>query len=216
MILKETIRRVLREESKKYLKPSDNVNQLIIKELNNLFSGSQMYHEDITNIRQDFLFCKNGKEIPEVWLYFEDEDDDLYESIDKRPTSERPFVEGTLKIYKETIDGLLRFIPVRKNYLLYTIENWFEETYLLEIEKKMGRNDLEIDEIFESGNDMEVCVPPMTKSEDVTMGDMIDYIKNNTLYRHNEIERREKEEPGWIEKTYLQKLRQSEIDRLNN
>ena len=93
MILKETIRRVLREESKKYLKPSENVNQLIIKQLNNLFSGSQMYHEDIANTRQDFLFCKDGKEIAEVWLYFEDEDDDLYESIDKRPTSERPFVE---------------------------------------------------------------------------------------------------------------------------
>lgn len=216
MILKETIRRVLREESKKYLKPSDNVNQLIIKQLNNLFSGSQMYHEDIANTRQDFLFCKDGKEIAEVWLYFEDEDDDLYESIDDRPTNERPFSEGTLKIYKETIDGLLRFIPVRKNYLLYAIENWFEETYLLEIEKKMGRNDLEIDEIFESGNDMGVCVPPMTKPEDVTMEDMIDYIKNNTLYRHNEIERREKEEPGWIEKTYLQKLRRNEIDRLNN
>lgn len=216
MNLKETIRRVLREESKKYLKPSENVNQLIIKQLNNLFSGSQMYHEDIANARQDFLFCKNGKEIAEVWLYFEDEDYDLYESIDNRPTNERPFSEGTLKIYKETIDGLLRFIPVRKNYLLYAIENWFEETYLLEIEKKMGRNDLEIDEIFESGNDMGVCVPPMTKPEDVTMEDMIDYIKNNTLFSYKDIEEHEKEAPGWIEKTYLQKLRQSEIDRLNN
>ena len=33
MILKETIRRVLREESKKYLKPSENVNQLIINDI---------------------------------------------------------------------------------------------------------------------------------------------------------------------------------------
>lgn len=216
MILKETIRRVLREESKKYLKPSENVNQLIIKQLNNLFSGSQMYHDDVSKTRQDFLFCKDGKEIAEVWIWFEDEDDDLYESIDNRPTNERPFSNGTLKIYKETIDGLLRFIPVRKNYLLYTIENWFEDTYLPEIEKKMGRNDLEIDEIFESGNDMGVCVPPMTKPEDVTMEDMIDYIQKNTLFRLIDIEKREKEEPGWIEKTYLQKLRKNEIDRLNN
>ena len=100
--------------------------------------------------------------------------------------------------------------------MLYAIENWFEETYLLEIEKKMGRNDLEIDEIFESGNDMGVCVPPMTKPEDVTMEDMIDYIKKSTLFSYKDIEEHEKEAPGWIEKTYLQKLRQSEIDRLNN
>ena len=45
---------------------------------------------------------------------------------------------------------------------------------------------------------------------------MIDYIKNNTLFSYKDIEEHEKEKPGWIEKTYLQKLRQSEIDRLNN
>jgi hypothetical protein len=213
MNLQESIRRILREEGK-YLKDSENARQLIIKRLNAFFSGAQMYHEKVYEFRHDFQFCKNGKEIAEVWLYFHDEDYDLYESNDKRPTSERPFSEGTLKMNSETIYEILKFIPVRRNYLLYIIENWFEDTYLTEIKKKMGRNDLEIDELYVSGTEISFCVPPVSKPDDVSYEDMVTYIMKGTLFTRKDIENNEKEEPGWVEDLYLKKLRQSEVDKL--
>jgi hypothetical protein len=47
---------------------------------------------------------------------------------DKRPTSERSVKEVMLYIYPVMIDELITDIPVRKNYLLYLIEEWFEDT----------------------------------------------------------------------------------------
>jgi hypothetical protein len=44
---------------------------------------------------------------------------------------------------------------------------------------------------------------------------MIEHILKNTLFKRNEILKHEEEKPGWIEKTYLQKLRSDEYDRLN-
>jgi hypothetical protein len=44
---------------------------------------------------------------------------------------------------------------------------------------------------------------------------MMDYIKGNTLYSYRDMERHEEEEPGWIEKLYLEKLRSRERDRIN-
>jgi hypothetical protein len=45
--------------------------------------------------------------------------------------------------------------------------------------------------------------------------EMMDYIKDNTLFSYRDMERHEEEEPGWIEKTYLAKLRNRERDRIN-
>jgi hypothetical protein len=44
---------------------------------------------------------------------------------------------------------------------------------------------------------------------------MMDYIKANTLFSYRDMEQHEEEEPGWIERTYLQKLRSRERDRIN-
>jgi hypothetical protein len=62
----------------------------------------------------------------------------------------------------------------------------------------------------------DICVPPMTKPEDIKTQEMMDYIKANTLFSYIDMENYEEEEPGWIEKTYLQKLRQKEYERLND
>jgi hypothetical protein len=82
----------------------------------------------------------------------------------------------------------------------------------------LNRNDLHLDYVSASTYKKEggVCVPPIkTKPEDVTEEDMIEHILKTTLYKRNEILKHEEEEPGWIEKTYLQKLRSAEYDRLN-
>ena len=211
--MKDIIRRILREESR-YLRPSQNAEKLIHNQLDKLFSGAEMYHDVVSKQRHDFEFCKNGKNIADVLLFF-DENEEVYN--DKRPTSERNFTEGTLRMYKETIESFAKFIPVRRNYLKYIIEQWFEDTYMDEIQSKMGRNDLSIDEVYESTSEQDVCVPPITtKPDDVSYEDMVDYIMKGTLFRREDIDRNEEEEPGWVEDLYLKKLRNDEIDRLND
>jgi hypothetical protein len=54
----------------------------------------------------------------------------------------------------------------------------------------------------------------MTKPEGVTEEDMIELILKTTLFRRDAIMKQEEESPGWIEKTYLEKLRSAEDDRL--
>jgi hypothetical protein len=43
---------------------------------------------------------------------------------------------------------------------------------------------------------------------------MIDFIVKNTLWNANDLIKREEENPGYINKLYLEKLRNDEYDRL--
>jgi hypothetical protein len=105
-------------------------------------------------------------------------------------------------------------IPVRVSYLKYLFEEWFDDTYLGEIQSKMGRNDIYISEFNINDKDAQTCVPPITKPEDVSQDDMIELVLKTTLFKRDNLLRREEEEPGFIEKIYLNKLRAAEIDRL--
>ena len=137
---------------------------------------------------------------------------------DKRPTNERSVDKVWLYIYPVMIDELLTDIPIRKNYLLYLIEEWFEDTKLDEIQREFNRNDLSLDYVFvsESKKKGELCVPPISKPEDITMQEMMDYIKKNTLFFYGDMENREEEEPGWIEDTYMGILQNQEHKRVND
>jgi hypothetical protein len=211
--MKNLIRKILKEEvNKKYQKPTEKVERLIYNWLNNYFEGSQIYHNKSWETRHDFEFCNNGKEVMGVVLYFHNDENDY---DDKRKTEERDFEEGILNIAKEIVNELASDIPVRRTYLRYVIEEWFDDTYLGEIQSKMKRTDIYINDFDEFPDTVDKCVPPMTKPEDITTQEMMDYIKANTLFSYRDMEVHEEEEPGWIEKTYLQKLRSAEYDRLN-
>lgn len=209
MSLQTLIKRVLKEEvNKKYPKPTPNVEKLIYKWLDNYFSGSQMYHIKSWETRHDFEFCNKGKEVMNVILYFDD-DENVYN--DDRTTEERDFDNGTLQVPKDIINELASVIPVRRTFLRYVIEEWFEDTYLSEIQSKMKRNDISIDEFSEYPDKSQICVPPMTKPDDVSLDDMIDFLVANTLWSRKDLE---KKIPEYIEKTYLEKLRSQEIYRV--
>jgi hypothetical protein len=62
--------------------------------------------------------------------------------------------------------------------------------------------------------DAQTCVPPMTKTEGVTDDEMIDFIVKNTLWKANDLIKKEEKTPGYINKLYLDKLRQAEIERV--
>ena len=61
----------------------------------------------------------------------------------------------------------------------------------------------------------DICVPPLTTDEEITMQEMMDYIKKTTLFSYKDMEEHEEDESGWIEKTYLGILTRKEDERLN-
>ena len=207
MSLKQTIKRVLREEvNEAYLKPSEKSEKFILNRLNEMVSGAEMYYIKSFKTRHDFEFCKNGTTIMNLALFFEETDDNT-------PTSDRKFETSTLVIPSYFVDGILSGFPVRRNYLYYIIEQWFEDTFLSKISNMMGRNDISVEELSFSDRDY-ACVPPMTKPDDVTQDDMIDYIMKKTLFKRKDLLKYEDEEPGYIEDLYLKKLRNAEEERL--
>ena len=212
MSLQESIRRILKEEINEiYSKPSEKMNKLIERWLNKLFSGAKMYHKETWKTRHDFEWCNNGLEIASVTLFF-NEDKNIYD--DKRPTSKRNFESGELSIPKSLIDDLVNYVPIRRNYLRYKIEEWFDDNIFPSVMDKMKRTDIRIEEINEYPKKADVCVPPVEKPEDVTEEEMIELILKTTLHKRDGLLRREEEEHGYIERLYLDKLHNAEMDRL--
>lgn len=214
MNLKEIIRKVLREEvSEAYHKPTEKIDNLINGWLDRLFLGSKMYYDKLYEFRHDFTWCNNGSEIAHLIVYL-DNNENVYS--DKRPASERKFSTGNLMIPKNIINDLALYFPIRRNYLKYKIEEWFEDNLMQSVNGEMGRNDIQVSEINEHPKNAQVCVPPVEKPEDVTQDEMIEFIYNTTAYRKDELIQRAKEEPGWIENLYLRKLRDEKIEELRN
>jgi hypothetical protein len=217
--MKELIRKILKEEiNKKFTKPNEKLDSLVYNWLDNYFDGSQIYKEEFwKNHGFQYNFCKNGREIADLRVVFDDKSPD-WGPNDKRPTSERSVEEVWLIIYPIMVNELVTDIPIRKNYLLYLIEEWFEDTKLDEIQQGFNRNDLSLDyvSLTTSRNKGEICVPPVPKPEGVTMQDMMDYLKKNTLYSYKDMEEHEEEQPGWIEELYLAKLHGEETKRVND
>jgi hypothetical protein len=217
MKLQEHIRRILREEvNKKFPKPSENLNKSVYNWLNLYFDNSKIYENKYSGDRGfNFEFCKNGREISSLRIRLDDRSPD-WGPRDRRPSSERSVEEVVLYIYPNMVDMMQKVFPVRKNYLMYLIEEWFEDTYLNKIQQMINRNDLSLDYITQlNWNKGELCVPPMTKPEDMETQQMMDFIKSNTLFSYKDMEEHEEEEPGWIERMYLEKLRNIERERIN-
>ena len=210
--MRNLIKLILEDEvNRKYDKPTPKIEQLVYRWLNDYFDGAQMYHNKSWESTHSFEFCNNGREMVDVILYFHN-DDNVYD--DKRKTEERDFESGSMIISKNIMEELSSDIPVRISYLKYIFEEWFDDTYLGEIQKFMGRNDIHISEFDISSVDAQICVPPVTKPKDVTEEDMIELILQTTLYTRDKILKYENEEPGFIEKTYLSKLRDAEMKRV--
>jgi len=216
--MKESIRNILLQEvNKKFPKPTEKLEKVVYEWLDNYFEGSQMYKkESWKNYSFYFEFCKNGREIGELNVRFDDKSPN-FGPKDTRPTNERSVDEVWLYVYPVMIDELLTDIPIRKNYMMYLIEEWFEDTKLDEIQKEFNRNDLSLDYVFvsESKKKGELCVPPIQKPENISMQEMQDLIKKNTLYSYKQMEENEEEEPGWTEELYMGILQKKERERIN-
>ena len=210
--MRNLIKLILEDEVKrKYEKPTPKIEQLVYRWLNDYFDGAKIYYNKSWETRHDFEWCNYGKEIMSFILFFED-NSDVYD--DRRKTEERDFDSGSIYIPNDIFKDLMSDIPVRASYLKYLFEEWFDDTYLGEIQNKMGRNDIYISEFNIDNRDAQTCVPPVTKPEGVTEEEMIEHILKTTLFKMKDILKNEEETPGWIEKTYLEKLRGADRERL--
>jgi len=210
--MRNLIKLILEDEVKrKYEKPTPKIEQLVYRWLNDYFDGAKIYYNKSWETRHDFEWCNHGKEIMSFILFFED-DSDVYD--DRRKTEERDFDSGSIYIPNDIFKDLMSDIPVRASYLKYLFEEWFDDTYLGEIQSKMGRNDIYISEFNIDDREAKTCVPPVTKPEGVTEEEMIEHILKTTLFKMKDILKNEEESPGWIEKTYLEKLRGADRERL--
>jgi len=210
--MKNLIKKILLQEvEKKYPKPTPNVEKLIYNWLDNYFDGAKMYQMKEYEFSYTFEWCNNGMEIARFSVDF-NHDYDVWD--DARKTSERDFDNSELWIPKDVMDNLQTDIPVRRNYLRYVIEEWFEDTTIEKIQSELGRNDISINSFSEHPEKSQVCVPPVSKPEGVTDDEMIDLIVKNTLWKASDLIKKEKETPGYIDKLYVDKLRDLEMGRV--
>ena len=210
--MKHLIKKILLQEvEKKYPKPTPNVEKLIYNWLDNYFDGAKMYQMKEYEFSYTFEWCNNGMEIARFSVDF-NHDYDVWD--DARKTSERDFDNSELWIPKDVMDNLQTDIPVRRNYLRYVIEEWFEDTMIEKIQSELGRNDISINSFSEHPEKSQVCVPPVSKPEGVTDDEMIDLIVKNTLWKASDLIKKEKETPGYIDKLYVDKLRDLEMGRV--
>ena len=210
--MKNLIRKILLQEvNKKYPKPTPNVEKLIYNWLDNYFDGAKMYQIKDYEFSHTFEWCNNGMEIARFSVDF-NHDYDVWD--DARKTSERDFDNSELWIPKDIVNDLQTDIPVRRNYLRYVIEEWFEDTMIEKIQSELGRNDISMNSFSEHPEKTQICVPPVSKPEGVTNDEMIDFIVKNTLWKANDLIKKEKETPGYIDKLYVDKLRSEEMKRV--
>ena len=210
--MKNLIKKILLQEvEKKYPKPTQNVEKLIYNWLDNYFDGAKMYQMKDYEFSYTFEWCNNGMEIARFSVDF-NHDHGVWD--DKRKTSEREFDDSELWVPEDIVNDLQTDIPVRRNYLRYVIEEWFEDTMIEKIQSELGRNDISINSFSEHPEKSQVCVPPVSKPEGVSDDEMIDFIVKNTLWKANDLIKKEKETPGYIDKLYVDKLRSLEIDRV--
>jgi hypothetical protein len=204
MNLQEQVSRIqdmMEQMSGKYNKPTSEIEKLVYNLLNRYIGGSEVYRIEHFVSRHDLEWCKGGREIMSLALFFEE-----IQSFggDERKMEERPFNHGVLMMPEDKFRDILDIVPIRATYLSHLILQWFEDTKLADARTMFGRNDIDVDELSLNPKTADVCVPPPTKPDDITKDEMIDYIVAGTLFKKDDIEKRSDE---WIEKMYLGKLR---------
>ena len=140
MNLDETIKRIINEETRNtYLKPTQNLDNEVFNFLNALFKEKRVYE---VNFKHYFAYgnlfaewCINGDMMLEVAFYFGNDDDDENEDV-------KELDQGRLIMSESFLNHMLSFYNIRKNYMLYLLEEWFESNMLTELENLSGVDNL--------------------------------------------------------------------------
>lgn len=182
--MKDLIKKMLREEvNKRFIRGTDAAKSIIIKHMEKIISNTTRVtpptEENYGNYNEEW--CKGDKIIMEARYYFNSDEDDesVFESGDK-------FFAGDLYIDKEEIDYLSKMLQVRKTFILNVITEWYDDKYTTKFGQEIGHPEIEIDETHESDN-MRKCYQ-MVNTDNLSRGEMINYLHKNSLYRISELE----------------------------
>ena len=179
--MKELIKKILKEEVQKRFRKSNPQNErLIIKHMEGLISQTKRVtppiEENYGNYNEEW--CKGDKIIIEARYNFmgdEDEDD-----------GDEKFYAGDLFVDKEEIDFLSKMLQVRKSFIFNVITEWYDEKYTTKFGQEIGHPEIEIDETQESDS-WRKCYQ-MVNTDNISRGEMINYLHKNSLYRISELE----------------------------
>ncbi len=119
------------------------------------------------NLREDW--CVDGLEQISAYYYFD----------------EGVFNNGSLSISKDLIKEIMSIFTIKKTFVVYVIEEWYEKTMIPKFESIVGESGLSINEV-DISNDKE-CIPESIKPEGITDEEMINFIDKNTAYKRQEI-----------------------------
>jgi hypothetical protein len=96
------------------------------------------------------------------------------------------FDGGMLFVPKQLVKTIQTLFSVKESFVMYVIEEWYEDVMIPKFEKIVGETGLSIQKIFTTEK-VENCIPEPVKPEGITDEEMIDYIVKNTLYRRPEV-----------------------------
>lgn len=179
--MKELIKKILKEEVQRRFRKSNPQNErLIIKHMESLISQTKRVTPPIEDNYGNYNeeWCKGDKIIIEARYNFmgdEDEDD-----------GDEKFYAGDLFVDKEEIDFLSKMLQVRKSFIFNVITEWYDEKYTTKFGQEIGHPEIEIDETQESDS-WRKCYQ-MVNTDNISRGEMINYLHKNSLYRISELE----------------------------
>jgi len=92
----------------------------------------------------------------------------------------------SLSISKDLIQEIMSIFTIKKTFVVYVIEEWYEKTMIPQFESIVGESGLSFNDVTIMDRDRE-CIPEPTKPEGITDEEMINFIDKNTAYRRQEI-----------------------------
>ena len=120
------------------------------------------------NLNEDW--CIDGKEMISARYQFMDD----------------KFHSGMLVVPEQLVNNIQSIFSVKKSFVLYVIEEWYEDEMIPKFEEIVGETGLSIESIYVT-NTIHDCIPEPVKPEGITDEEMIDYIDKNTLHKRQEI-----------------------------
>jgi hypothetical protein len=96
------------------------------------------------------------------------------------------FHSGMLVVPEKLVNNIQSIFGVKESFVLYVIEEWYEDVMIPKFEEIVGETGLSIKKIYKSDY-IHDCIPEPVKPEGITDEEMIDYIDKNTLYKRQEI-----------------------------
>lgn len=164
IIINESQLRILIKENMGIQKAIEKyLDKMISKGTRKMTPKSRFYG----NLREDW--CVDGMDVINAFYYFDD----------------GVFSNGSLSVSKDLIKEIVSVFTVKKSFVVYVIENWYESTMVPKFESIVGESGLSISEVDIS--DSRECIPEPTKPEGISDEEMIDFIDKNTGYNRKEI-----------------------------